>query len=76
MEDTVSEAQTATACLLINEQLMHVIRLYVSDKTLTVTLMICVSIVDQHCNIQQTSVPNPSGESQALNSPLQSGQTQ
>ncbi|XDV19145.1 hypothetical protein PO909_024686, partial [Leuciscus waleckii] len=31
---------------------------------------------DQHCNIQQTSVPNPSGESQALNSPLQSGQTQ
>ncbi|XDV19189.1 hypothetical protein PO909_024721, partial [Leuciscus waleckii] len=52
---------------------------------LSVCLLFFISLVllwrhkhkkDQHCNIQQTSVPNPSGESLALNSPLQSGQTQ
>ncbi|KAK7171163.1 hypothetical protein R3I94_001171 [Phoxinus phoxinus] len=48
---------------------------------LSVCLLIFISLVllwrhkhkkDQHRNTQQTSVPNPSGESQAFNSPLQS----
>ncbi|XP_077083262.1 Fc receptor-like protein 5 isoform X2 [Siphateles boraxobius] len=48
---------------------------------LSVCLLFFISLVllwrhkhkkDQHCNNQQTSVPNPSGESLALNSPLQS----
>ncbi|XP_056104302.1 Fc receptor-like protein 3 [Rhinichthys klamathensis goyatoka] len=48
---------------------------------LSVCLLFFISLVllrrhkhkkDQHCNIQQTSVPNPSGESLPLNSRLQS----
>ncbi len=38
--------------------------------------MLFVSIIDQQRNINQTSVPNQSGESQPENSPLQSGQPQ